>query len=114
VLDRLGALVERIESGRRWQILALLADGPRSGRELARHFRFPLTLGWHLRELRALGLVAHNRRAGRYHLVRPAVEALAEFCNQLDQEPEGPVTPFPGPWASSPSPAGRPATVPPR
>ena len=84
MLGRLGGLVEQLESGRRWQILALLATGPLSEAELGRHFRFRLTLGWHLRELHALGLVAYNRRARRYHLVRPAVEALADFCARLD------------------------------
>jgi hypothetical protein len=85
VLGRLGELVEQLENGRRWQILGLLATGPLSEAELGRHFRFRLTLGWHLRELHALGLVAYNRRAGRYHLIRPAVEVLADFCAQLDE-----------------------------
>ena len=29
--------------------------------------------------------MAYNRRAGRYHLIRPAVEALADFCAQLGE-----------------------------
>jgi len=85
VLGRLADIVERLEGGRRWQILALLAEGPLSSAELGRHFRFSPTLRWHLRELHTLGLVAYNRRGARYHLVRPAVEALADFCTQLDQ-----------------------------
>ncbi len=78
-------LVERLESGRRWQILELLAAGPLSETELGRHFRFSPTLHWHLRVLHALGQVAYSRRGARYHLVRPAVEALADFCTQLDE-----------------------------
>ena len=85
MLRLLGELVEHLESDRRWQVLALIAERPMSEGELRRHFRFCLTLGWHLRELHALGLVAYNRRADRYHLVRPAVEALADFCTQLEE-----------------------------
>ena len=85
MFGRLADLVERFEGGRRWQILGLLAAGPLSEAGLGRHFRFAPTLRWHLRELHALGLVAYSRRGARYHLVRPAVEALADFCTQLDE-----------------------------
>ena len=90
MLRRLAEQIERVEGDRRWQILALLAAGPLSEAELGRRFRLRLTVGWHLRELHRLGLVAFNRRAGRYHLVRPAVEALADFCAQLDEPSAAP------------------------
>lgn len=86
MVARLADLIEHVERDRRWRILTLLAERPRTEAELRRHVRFGLTLSWHLRALHALGLVAYNRRADRYHLVRPAVEALASFCAQLDEE----------------------------
>jgi hypothetical protein len=83
VVGFLGEALERLEGGRRQEILRLLAAGSMTQPELRRHFRFPLTVGWHLRELHALGLIAYNRRAGRYHLVRPALEELAAFCAEV-------------------------------
>ena len=38
------------------------------------------------RELHVMGLIAYNRRAHRYHLVWPTVDALAAFCTALDAE----------------------------
>ena len=89
MLGRFGDLLERIESGRRRKLLLLLARRPMTEAELSRHFLFPLTLRWHLRELHELGLIAYNRRADRYHLVWPALEELAAFCAELDQAPAG-------------------------
>jgi hypothetical protein len=83
VFGLLNRLVERFEPDQRRQVLGLLAERPMRSAELASHFRLPLLLGWHLRELDALGLVAYNRRAGRYHLVGPAVERLANLGHEL-------------------------------
>ena len=84
MLGWFGDLVARLEHGRRCRVLELLANRPMSEVELGSHFFLPLTLGWHLRELNHLGLVAYNRRAARHHLVWPALEALASFCSKLD------------------------------
>ena len=88
MLRWLGELLERVESGRRRRVLLLLAARPLSEAELGRHFFLTVTLGWHLRELHALGLLAYNRRADRYHLVWPALEELVALCNALDAESE--------------------------
>ena len=83
MLGSLRGLVERLEGDRRWRVLELLARGPMSEAELGRHFRLPLTLGWHLRELHSQGLVAYSRRGNRYHLVWPALEALVGSTSEL-------------------------------
>ena len=102
MLAWLRSVVERLDGGRQLKILALLAARPMSESELAHHFRLTLTLGWHLRELHAMGLIAYSRRARRYHLVWPRVDALADFCAALDDEAQPAVpaadltTPRPG------------------
>jgi hypothetical protein len=95
VFGWLSDLVERFDGARRRRILLLLAQRPMSEAELGRHFRLTVTLGWHLRELHALGLVAYNRRASRYHLIWSTLDELAAFCAELDDQP-APVAPVAG------------------
>jgi DNA-binding transcriptional ArsR family regulator len=102
--ERLG----RAADNRRQRILFLLAERPMSQSELGQHFLLPLDLGWHLRELRELGLIALNHRAGRYHLVWPAVEELAIFFAELT--PDADLAPAPA-AASAPAASPAPASV---